>query len=224
MSQLFNIHFNYINKNHKDTIVFFPGWAFFGELFDETQSTVNTLIINSYDPSTCVREFPDLLKSCNIKLCSCVGFSLGGYTTLQLLECYPNIVTHATCIGLRPYYPNHEIDQLLSNIKKNKEATLKYFYTSCFKEKADSQNFIKKYGNHWIKQLTLDSLTNGLLFLSSQNLNTMNLYNKSQCTFIHGKYDKIAPFNEISSFCKSKNILLKIKESGHLTNEAIFKK
>jgi pimeloyl-ACP methyl ester carboxylesterase len=213
----------YIERNHKNTLVLIPGWAMDCSIFNNLDLPFNYILINNFNPSSFAIDLNNYLKRKNISKISLLGFSLGGFLALDYAKEYSATCNTLYLFGIRKAYPNTNIKLITKFLLKNKNAYLFSFYKKCFHTNSELTSFrplLSKYLSLFSTEYLIETLNHFKVFQieSFPSIANINIF--------HGIHDQIAPIKEIEELTKLfPNIKLHYLETGHCpfyAKDAIF--
>ncbi len=138
---------------------------------------------------------------------TCVGWSLGGKFALELFSSYPESFHQLYLLNQAPLWTQKAIQKERNILKENSVTQyLSDFYTRCFHGAPEQRTYFMKshFKEHTQKFTTLNILQQLDELLNYRLDNYQPLSGK--VTFIHSRYDAIAPVSEITRYCQ-KNAL-----------------
>lgn len=138
---------------------------------------------------------------------TCLGWSLGGKFALDLLRSYPGRIEHLFLLNQAPYWTEKSIkkeEKLLDDVSLSQY--LQSFYERCFHGVPDLlHSFRQEHYPEHLRQLSKDSIR--------QQLNTLRHYHLEnylpfgeKVTFLHSRYDAIAPRPFMIRYCQENSL------------------
>lgn len=210
--------FSFIERGREQTIVFLPGWAFDGRIFERLDLEYNYLVPNRLSSAAFSRDLLECIREMKIEKISLFGWSLGGYLALDFLRGYPDLVEDTFLVSMRPIFPKEQIREQKSLFKRDSRSFLTQFYRNCFLgQKADYNWFCDHLQAIYLRDFSSDHLREGLDYLSNRELDA-GLPGWARVRFFHGKADHLAPLREMTGLKETIPAvsLTVLKDSGHL--------
>lgn len=189
--------FRLINRGKSDTIVLIPGWATDYRIFNTLDLNFNYLLPLIFSPFNFVSGLLSTLKEYNLDKVSLFGWSMGGPVALDFIAKHPDKINKVILVSARKKYERENLKNIKTYLKKGKEGYLYKFYKECFSknEKNAFTWFKKNLLKDYLKQINLDSLLEGLDYLTQAELSFKRIRDV-KAYFFHGQEDKIAPIQE----------------------------
>ncbi|MCL5674816.1 MAG: alpha/beta hydrolase [Candidatus Omnitrophica bacterium] len=208
--------FRFIDRNYNKILVFIPGWATDYRIFHFLDMPYNYVFPINFSPVEFKKDFGEYMESRNIKEVSILGFSLGGFIAEEFVSLYPGKTDKLFLVGIRKKYKNHEIEQTMKALKKDRIELLHRFYSLCIPGKKQG-SFWRSLFRDYRRLFSLQELIKTLLYLGEREIKPENIRHVKKITLFHGEHDKIAPLNESLEIKNSlKNAEIKIiKNTGH---------
>lgn len=207
----------FIDRGYQDAIVFIPGWAGDCRIFAGLDLKYNYLLPMDFSPFTFEGKFLKALAVNNLKKVSLLGWSLGGFTAVELTCKYREVIDEVILVGIRKKYLREEIEPIKDYLKKNKDAYLYKFYRQCFFRKEDRLWFRKNLLKDYCEKFDLDYLLKTLDYLAEREINPQLLAGAGKLRIIHGQYDLIAPVHEALEVARNlvNAVFIEIPCAGH---------
>ncbi len=211
--------FELVDRGFKDTLVLIPGWATDYSIFSTLDINYNYLLPVEFYPFGFNDGLVKSLKEKSITKISLFGWSLGAFLAQDFALIYPETVNELIFLSIRKRYERKSLEEIKSQIKKNKKAFLYKFYLQYFSdEDKDAAVWFKRtLLKNYISEMKSDELTEGLDYLSQACIQTDSLAGFKKLKIFHGEKDLIAPFSEA---CEIKDSLpladfINIAATGH---------
>lgn len=211
--------FRLIDRGKSDTIVLIPGWATDYRIFNNLDLNFNYLLPLMFSPSNFVSGLLSILKGYNLNKVSLFGWSMGGFMALDFLAKHPDKISKVIFVSVRKKYEKENLKNIKTYLQKSRGGYLYKFYMECFSENEKNafvwfkKNLLKDY----LKQISLDSLLEGLDYLTQAEL-SFERVRDVKAYFFHGREDKIAPIQEVFA-CKEslpEAQFISLEGAGHM--------
>ncbi|MCK5394225.1 MAG: alpha/beta hydrolase, partial [Candidatus Omnitrophica bacterium] len=163
--------FNYIDRNYKKTIVFFPGWASDYRIFNLLDLEYNYILPTKLNPFLFENFLFDAIKKNKLNKISVLGWSLGGFLAAEFALKYPDYLNELILVSIRTKYSGQVISQIKKYLRKNKKTFLYSFYNQCFSDKDSGKWFKENLLKSYCEDLALSDLLEGLEYLKKEELN-----------------------------------------------------
>ena len=175
----------WINNNAKLTVIFISGWGIDHHLFPTLNSTCNYLTL--YPDQTFIEKYitskNHILSNHRLIL---IGFSMGAYIAQTLVKQKTIFPDKTIIIGVKKNYATSELNKIKLFLRRQKDAYMQAFYRSCFFSDEEWITFKSTHRTMTsVPELLIDQLT---------TLGTYTLEDSADL-WIHGKEDKIAPYD-----------------------------
>lgn len=189
--------FEFFERGFDETTVLLPGWATDYKVFDTLDLETNYLIPTTFSPFNFKEDLLAVLKRHGLDKISIAGWSMGAFAACEFISGYRDRVDGVMLIGARKRYKKEKLEEIKGALKKNKKAFLYMFYKDCFSksEKKEYCRFRDNLSKHYIDEISLDNLIEGLDYLSKNEIKTEDLKG-TKINLVHGKEDRIAPIKE----------------------------
>lgn len=218
MVSLKQTKFSYIDRGFQDTIVLIPGWASDYRIFNSLNLQYNYLLPIDFHPAEFEKTLLDILKENDIRTVSMLGWSLGSFVAAEFASRYTGLVSKLILVSIRARYSIDEIERIKKYISRSKKAYLNQFYMECFYNRENMTWFKKNLLDDYCKGFETTYLLDTLEYLKAARINTELLNGIKKIKIIHGKDDKIAPFEEAISVSEEfeKGEFLAVENAGHI--------
>ncbi len=219
-SERFALKIKFIDRGFKENIVLIPGWATDWRIFAALDLNYNYLLPIEFDVFNFEGELIEQLDKLSLDKISLFGWSMGGFMAAGFAVNNPQRVGELILLSIRQKHDSLFLKDIESKLNVGKNAYLYKFYLACFSEH-DREGLIwfkKNIFKSYIEEMELNSLIQGLRYLSEANINLEPLAVFKKVRIIHGGQDKIAPLNEAMEF-KAKFPLVEficMQETGHI--------
>ncbi len=186
--------FKRIPNDEAPPVVCLPGWATDWRIFESLSGSYDILSPDTFLPdryhNTIVRHLRTDVPS-PIDLC---GWSLGAYAAMDIACTIPAAIGRLVLVGVRPAYPDEEIQRVRDAVETNRQRCLKRFYRECFlpAQRKDYKRFRREYLPAYLDEMETDELLGGLDYLWRQSLPPDDLP-ECDIILIHGEKDSVAP-------------------------------
>jgi len=189
-----------------NTIVFLHGWGLNSSIFNAIKTDCPKLFCEIGNPESLCDDLNDIIKKRNLGPVHLVGFSMGACLSVEFAERFPKLVISSTLLALGTRYEQAVLNDIKEHVSQNIPAYLRSFYKACFVDPADFKSFYAETGKQISEALSLESLLNGLKYLSTVSIQADDISESTQ--LFHGKHDLIAPLSHLSE--------LDLNDSDHL--------
>lgn len=212
--------FKLVKRGFRDNLLLIPGWAADWRIFDSLDLDYNYLLpvgFNPFDFENCLKDF---LASESISKFSIFGLSLGAFLAADFAAKNQEKIDELILLGARRRYNLKALQEIEFKLQRNRRAYLYKFYRDCFSP-ADKEGlawFKKHVLKSYLDGIKLETLIQGLDYLSCVYLRPESLSEIKRIRIFHGEQDKIAPIKEvrvIKTYLPQAE-LISIKDSGHL--------
>ena len=201
-------------SKNKESLVFFPGWGFDGQIATLAPSLSRSSLILPLSPLNPVSLFSDLttfLDEKKIGKIVLAGWSMGANLGLDFCRNNPDRVSKLYLLSMRASWPDEEIRDIRLGLHADPNGFMTSFYRKCFLgHKKDYLHFVEKTKNRL--PIDLDLLDAGLDYLAAYQLDSRPLPT-IEITIIHGAKDVVAPVAEMPSIGGSTQNI--IRHAGH---------
>ena len=121
---------------------------------------------------------------------------MGGFLAAEFALKNPKKTVELILLSIRQKYAAAQLKEIESKLRTGKNAYLYKFYLACFSEhdKEGLAWFKKNIFKSYLKEMELDSLIEGLRYLSEAEINLEPLSVLKKVRIFHGAQDKIVPF------------------------------
>ncbi len=211
--------FKLFDKGALNTVLLIPGWATDYRIFDTLDLTANRLVPVEFSPFTFERDLLNTMQENNLKKISIIGWSMGALLAADFSSKHREYINRTMLISVKGSYEKESIENVKRHLRKNRAAFLYKFYKDCFSpyERQALTYFKKKLLKSYINKMDIDTLSEGLNYLSESKIEPTSLCGL-KITFVHGEEDKIAPIEDIF---RLKNELtgskfISIEKTGHM--------
>lgn len=211
--------FKWHDRGFKETIVFIPGWATDFRIFHDLEWEYNYLFPLRLSPLDFLPQLKDSLDRLSLKKVFLLGWSQGGFLATDFIQRYPEYIKKCFLLSIRKRFDSDELKDIEMKIKKNKRAYLYKFYETAFSPKKQDFAWFKKYLlKDYLNMMGLEDLVVGLNYLSSAEIKMQTLTKIDRITIIHGREDKVAPFEEAKAIAKNlpQAEFIPLDRTGHL--------
>lgn len=210
--------FNYIDRGFQDTIALIPGWASDYRIFTPLNLRYNYLLPIDFHPVEFEKALFDILEENDIRRISILGWSMGGFVAAEFASRHSGLISKLTLVSIRARYNRGDIERIKTYITKSKKSYLYKFYMECFYDKENMAWFRENLLDDYCKGFEVSYLLDTLEYLKTAQVNTKLLGSVREIKIIHGKDDKIAPFDEAVSVSKEfgKGAFLPVGNAGHI--------
>lgn len=212
--------FKLVDRGFKDTLVLIPGWATDYRIFSTLDINYNYLLAVEFYPFGFNEGLVKSLKEKSITKISLFGWSLGAFLAQDFALIYPQVVNELILLSIRKKYAQKSLEEIKSQILKNKKAFLYKFYLRLFSDDdKDAAGWFKRaLLKNYISEMKRDELTEGLDYLSQSHIQTDSLAGFKRLRIFHGGKDSVAPLSEA---CEIKDSLplaefINIAATGHI--------
>lgn len=188
--------FRYVDRKKDSEIVLIPGWATDHRIFDSLDLEFNYVIPEDFHPFGFADSLASYLKEKSIDKVSLFGYSLGGFIACEFAIKYPTMLDELILVGIRKKYAGEDLAVVKESLIRNKKAYLYKFYKQCLNIKEGLRNFKQGLFQSYIEDLDPGYLMDTLKYLESFNIKFKDLIGPYKITIIHGREDRIAPFEE----------------------------
>lgn len=195
-------------------ILYLPGWGCDERLFDPYIERFGGQAVAVPDPFCAVEAVRPYLEAFGSAKVTLVGFSMGGHMALDSRDAFPERVERIVFIGVRPRFPEQEIEMVRSALLAEPQTWLDQFYTDVF-FKSDHRAWFDSVLKRDYMAQPVDRLLHGLAYLSQVSMSLRGL--RGNDVFFHGRLDKIAPCAEMVSFLEG-GFDLKMLRSSHFVS------
>jgi len=191
--------FKFIDRNHEESLILIPGWAFDYRIFDTLDLKYNYFIFNSNSMNDFESELKNIIEKNNLKKISLFGWSQGAFLACDFAGKNPGLIEEVILVGAKQKYEKEGLDNIKKYILKIKRAYLYKFYVECFcrNEKDYFKWFKKNLLKGYLANMDSEDLINTLDWISQKQIKPEYLNEIKKITFIHGEDDRIAPVNEM---------------------------
>src|SRR3989338_4829180 len=190
--------FKLVDRGFKDTLVLIPGWASDYRIFSTLDINYNYLLTVEFYPFGFNEGLVKLLKEKSISKISLFGWSLGAFLAQDFALIYPEVVNELIFLSIRKRYESKSLEEIKSQILKNKKAFLYKFYLQLFSEddKDAAVWFKRTLLKDYISEIKIDELVEGLDYLLQAHIQADSLAGFKKLRIFHGEKDSVAPFSE----------------------------
>ena len=119
--------FNFVDRGYKDNLILIPGWATDYRIFGTLDLKYNYLLPTEVYPFSFNNELIKFLKESFLNRISLFGWSLGGFLAQDFALNNPEMVDELILLGIRSKYEHKFLDEIESQLLKNKKAFLYKF-------------------------------------------------------------------------------------------------
>ncbi len=192
----------FIDRGFKENIVLIPGWATDYRIFAELDLNYNYLLPVEFDVFNFERGLIEQLDKLPLDKISLFGWSMGGFMAAGFAVNNPKRIGELILLSIRQKHDSALLKDIESKLKAGKNAYLYKFYLACFSEH-DRQGlawFKKNIFKSYVEEMELNSLIEGLRYLSEAQINLEPVSVLKKVRIFHGGQDKIAPVNEALAF------------------------
>ncbi len=148
----------------------------------------------------------------------CLGWSLGGKKSLHLFRKYPSKFKHLYLLNQSPRWQPKAILQEKKYLQRHSLSRyLSAYYNRCFQGSPEAREvFMKKEFFHHRRQLNRSLLLEQLDTLLDYQLDKYLPF-EEKITFIHTRYDAVAPLSPLHHYCQQKQLRYHVlkKSMGH---------
>lgn len=192
----------FIDRGFKENIVLIPGWATDWRIFAGLDLNCNYLLPVEFNVFNFEKELIEQLDNLSLDKISLFGWSMGGFMAAGFAVNNPLRVGELILLSIRQKHDPLLLKDIESKLKAGKNAYLYKFYLACFSEHDGERSiwFKKNIFKNYISEMKLDSLIEGLRYLSEAKINLEPLAALKKVRIFHGGQDKIAPLNEAIQF------------------------
>ncbi|GEM_PF-612767 len=186
----------FIDRGFKENIVLIPGWAADWRIFSGLDLNYNYLLPVEFTAFNFERELIEQLNKLSLDKISLFGWSMGGFMAAGFAVNNPQRVGELILLSIRQKYESAQLKEIESKLQAGKNAYLYKFYLACFSEydKEGLAWFKKNIFKSYLKEMELNSLIEGLRYLSEAEINLEPLAVLKKVRIFHGAQDKIVPF------------------------------
>jgi pimeloyl-ACP methyl ester carboxylesterase len=174
-----------------------PGWGFDYRIMRWSDTSVNRIFVRAPFEPELAPEIAGFLKNSGIEKISILGWSLGGFAALDFAKSYPELVDDLVLIGIRRKYGLDEIELAKKQLNDAPVKFLEGFYRRCFlpAQRRDWTRFKALLMDDYIKNMDINSLSQGLDYLANARINDQDLSLRSSL-IIQGEQDLVAPAHD----------------------------
>ncbi len=187
-----------IDRGFSSFLVLIPGWATDFRIFNTLNLDYNYLVPVKFEPSNFNAGLTKILNRESIKRISLFGWSLGAFLAQEFALNNHNMIEELLLVSIRKRYGLKALEEIKSQLFKNKRAFLYKFYLECFSDN-DLEAlawFKKNLLEDYCGGMELNYLLAGLDYLSQSQLKTDSLARIKKLRIFHGRKDAIAPFEK----------------------------
>lgn len=183
-----------VDRGYDRPMLCLPGWATDWRIFHRLSSPHNIVSPRSFLPT----RYHDILVrhlrnevSGTIDVC---GWSLGAYAAVRLAHAVPDSIRRLILVGVRPEYPEEEVQAVRQTLRDNTQRCLKRFYRQCFlpAQKSDYKHFRRERLRVYLRNMNRKELLEGLDYLSEQSF-PPDEKPEYDIILIHGEDDVVVP-------------------------------
>lgn len=192
------LEIRFCDRGFSKRLLLLPGWATDYRIFSNLDLSYNYLLPVEYNPFDFEKELAEFLKKESIDNISLLGWSMGGLLASDFASRNPERVDELILVSTQKKFNPELLEDIKHKIKENKKTFLYKFYLNFFSEEDREglswfkENLLMAY----IDELKLDSLLNGLDYLSATQINTASLSGIKKIRIFQGELDKIVPAEE----------------------------
>lgn len=181
------------------TTITIPGWATDYRIFPVSADQKGTVFVDRIVSKTFVEDLLAFVDMFSLKDIHLVGFSLGGFLAIDILKQSPSSIQKLTLVGIREFYPEHDVILMEEALMKQKETLLKGFYRASFSGSNDAYTSFKStLMDTYLALFSVQELREGLQLLRSFKLHKED-FTLVPTRVIHGRDDKVAPLESIQT-------------------------
>lgn len=207
----------FVDRGASETWVYVPGWSTDGRLFDTCDKGRNRLVVDRFQPESFVADLKGFLDRSELSFVHFYGVSMGAFLVTDFVMTFPEMVGECVLVGLRPHYPEAEINKIIALFKRSPAAFLTSFYKSCFPNPEDYRSFMRRCGSAYVANPNTTQCLAGLGYLSRVSWSPDDWPVTIPLQVCHGTEDRIAPFSEISDLMVGDDRLRGVDGQGHLS-------
>lgn len=211
--------FRWLDRGFKETLVLIPGWATDYRIFYDLDWGYNYFFAVRCSPLNFVRQLKEALDKLSLNKVSILGWSQGAFLSADFAQGYPEYINKCFLLSIRKRFDSDRLKEIERKLKKNKRAYLYKFYETGFSPKKEDFAQFKKYLlKDYLNGMELKDLIEGLNYLSQAEIKTQSLAKIERITIIHGREDKVAPFEEAKDIAKGlpQAEFVPLDKTGHL--------
>ena len=190
--------FKLVNRGFDKAVCLIPGWATDIRIFSALELNYNYLLpvkLNFHDFEEALLDF---INKNSLEKISLLGWSQGAFPAACFASKNPGRVEELILISTQERFDPFTLKDIERKIKINKRAFLYKFYLDffCPGDKQGPAWFRRHLLKSYLKEAEIEDLVSGLDYLSTARIDPDALLGLSKILMLHGREDKICPFEQ----------------------------